>query len=283
MLFWLGCAPDTADSDDTDVEVAAPQPAELAPLSSGECPDLSDSGSSTLMSNGIERTVQIFFPAQVKPGLPVLYVWHPLGANATQMARWLDLEAFASENDVIVVVPESDDNNLFDWGFRTDGLDDLTLFDDVRTCLSQELEVDLSRVYATGFSAGALWTTFLAVHRGNALAAVMVMSGGTDPVVSYLPTNGEHYPTLLMWGGDDDTWGNSYFHVDFADTTDAYRGELLADGHFVTMCNHGLGHDIPAYGRAAAANWLLSHRYGEASPWVSRDPTEISPDCFVAE
>lgn len=281
MVALFACSPNDSD---TDVALdTRRQPAALAVLSSGSCPDLSDSGASTFTSNGVEREVRVYFPDDMRDGLPVLFYFHPLGSNAAQVASWLNIADFANENDLIVVVPESLDQNLMEWEFLTaDAPDDLALFDDMRTCLSNEHHIDLRRVYASGMSAGGLWTTYLSTHRGDTLASVLVMSGGTEPVQDYF-TPAYKFPALLMWGGENDTWGNQAIEVNFQDTMMDYSAKLRADGHFVVHCDHGMGHTIPPEGRDLTADWLLPHVYGEPSPWEGQDIATLLDYCVVPE
>ena len=156
---------------------------------------------------------------------------------------------------------------------------DLALFDDMRTCLSQSLEVDLFRVSTTGFSAGALWTTFLTLRRADVLATAMLFSGGTEPAVTY-QTPARPLPMFLAWGGPDDTYNGM---LSFAETTANLSSELQEDGHFLVHCDHGYGHTVP-YGLIGdVPTWLLAHRFGEPSPFESGDLSELASYCVLPE
>lgn len=283
IVALLACG--NGGDSDTDVP-AVPQPRALAELSSGACPDLSMAGVQHFTSNGKDREVRVYFPDATTENLPVVFAWHWLGGNAQQMTQALHLDSYASTHDVIIVVPQALSTNPFEWNFvagESEAADDLALFDDMRTCLSRDRNVDLRRIYSTGMSAGGLWTTFLSIHRGDALASVMVMSGGTDPIVQYAPPAGEKFPALLMWGGDSDVLTGGGFDLDFQAMTLAFSSELRADDHFVVHCNHGMGHTIPPDGMDVAEAWLFPHVYGEPSPWIGKDPTELAPYCSLPE
>jgi poly(3-hydroxybutyrate) depolymerase len=283
VLALVGCTPDDSDVQDYDSPTAAdegPQPADLAALSSGQCPDLSASGASTFTSAGVSRTVNVYLPEDVQPGLPVIFMWHPLGITGSQIAIYLDAAGMARNEHVIVVAPESDPSHPFEWNFFGTGEGDIQLYDDLRTCLSNSLDVDLYRVYSTGMSAGGLWTTWLALHRSDTLATVLVMSGGTDGIIDYV-TPATKFPALLMWGGATDTFGEGADLTDFNAAMIAFSRELRDDDHFVVECNHGLGHNIPPEGRSTTIAWLLPHRFGESSPFEDGDLTGLADYCTI--
>ena len=251
--------------------------AALEALTDGECPKLK-SGTRTFSSNGKQRTVVLEVPKDVGPGAPVVFVWHGLGDSAESMHSWMDLEAFSKDNDAIVVVPDSQDRNFQTWNIFTGG-DDLAVYDDLRTCLAQELDVDLGRVSTTGFSFGALWTSYLTVHRSDTFAASMPMSGGVGPLLVQYSTPAYALPVLLMWGGASDTFGAGITAVDFEDATLEFSDELQDDGHLVVHCNHNGGHTVPFDLDTFAADWLLSHTYGQPSPFEGDDLSGFPSYC----
>ncbi len=275
---------DTGSTNDTtppSTGETGPQPAGLRALSDGECPDLSVSGEPvTFSSNGLQRQVTILIPDDRPAGMPVVFVWHPLGGSAAWMISVFDLEEISDATGAVIVVPDSDPDNLFEWDFWN-GLDnDLTLYDDLRTCLAEQLEVDLARFTSTGFSAGGLWTSYLGSHRGDTLAAILAFSGGADPIWHY-ETPAYPYPALLAWGGENDTWGYGGFEYSFEETTLNYAEDLLADGHFVVLCDHGMGHTVPAEGIDMVPDWLLAHRFGEPSPFEDGDLSALPDWCYL--
>lgn len=267
LLGLVGCTGKSGDSnpagssDDTAADLG-PQPAPLTTLSDSECPDFSEPGSSKFSSNGQERQVITYWPESRAQDLPVVFVWHPLGGTARNMVTWLDLENYADDVGAIVVVPNSLDSNPFEWDFWNGGTDDLTMYDDLRTCVSQEFGANLRKVSSTGMSAGALWTTWLSIERGDTLSTILPFSGGTEPVVEYA-TPASQFPALINYGGETDQFDGGGATVDFTQTTVNFSNELYADGHEVVLCNHNLGHTIPPEGREMMDAWLTTQTYGE--------------------
>lgn len=270
LLMLVACLPadppDPVPADEDEVEDPLKGTAPLAEVTGGECPDLSDSGNVSLTSNGVERTVKLFLPESGAEGAPVLFEWYPLGSSAGQIASYLDLRQYADETGSVVVVPTSESSNAFEWGFWNGGENDLALYDDLRTCLSTELKVDLGRISANGMSAGGLWTSYLGDHRGDTLATILAFSGGTDDsTFPYVAAAGA-FPALLVHGGESDIYADT---VNFRDATLDLAEHLDADGHLVIVCDHGGGHVIPAEGIDMMLSWLPAHTFGEASPFAT--------------
>lgn len=278
----LACTSDIekkpADPDGTtptDETTPLPQPAPLAEVTGGDCPDLTQAGEFEITSNGVDRSGLIYFPEEPEGPMPVIFAWHPLGASASLMKRYLDLEDLAEDLGAVTIVPEGDPGNLLEWGFLGGGDNDLALYDDMRTCVAEQHEVDLSRVSSTGFSAGALWTTFLSMQRADTLSTILLFSGGTEPVMGY-DTPSMDFPALLLHGGESDTWGGAGVVIDFEASTLAFAEDLYTDGHYVAIGNHDRGHTIPNDGVDIAAAWLTAHQYGAPSPFAEGDITEVA-------
>ena len=260
----------TATGETTEVDSAEPEgpaPAALAPVAGGNCPDLSQAGTITWQSAGVQRSVITVYPTEMTDKMPVVFVWHPLGGNATMMVTYLQLQRFADQHQAIMVVPDLR-AGAQTWGFYGDPKYDLALYDDMRTCLSQQKDIDLYRISTTGMSAGGLWSTYLVMHRADSLASAFIMRGGTDPLTLPYKTPTQQIPVLVTWGGSNDTWGQGAYLIEFEKTTENFRENLVNDGHFVVGCNHNGGHTIPSEAGVMSELWLLNHTYGKPSPFL---------------
>ncbi|MCK6506035.1 hypothetical protein L6R53_22080 [Myxococcota bacterium] len=295
LLLPLACG-DKDDGDDSGGGASTgdggtgSHTAELAPLSSGECPDMTASGTSTFLSSDEERTVTVLLPEDASGPMPVVFFFHGLMDPASTpqpgeyMATALGLQDLADEHGAVVILPESGvvemlGLSFFLWDMLGDGAKDLALFDDLRTCAAQELEVDLDRVVAMGFSGGALWTTEVLSQRGDTLAAAVEMSGGADveiplaedPIAEY-DTPAWALPVLLQSGGESDVWPNASFAVvDFSAATDTLQDELVEDGSLVVRCEHSRGHTVTNDGYELAVAWAVEHAFQQPSPWLDGD------------
>ncbi len=268
---------DSGADSATDSVDTGPQPAALATLSDGECPDFSAMGSSKFTSDGQERKVMMYWPAARPANMPVVFVWHYLGGTARDMVNIFDLQGYAEAAGAVVIVPEALSTNQFEWDFWNSGTADVTMYDDLRTCVSQEFGVNLKKVSSTGMSAGALWTSWLAINRGDTLSTILTFSGGTEPVITYA-SPASNFPALLDYGGDSDQFSGGGVVVNFEQTTINFANELYADGHTVMLCDHNLGHTIPPEGRAQMDAWLTAQTYGEPN---TVDVSALSSYCLA--
>lgn len=312
LLLLLACssgdpADDTGAADDTggtdDTGDAGPQPAPLAELSSGACPDLSASGTSTFLSSGEERQVTVVIPAEPGEDMSVNFFFHGLTDPSYtdnpggDTVAGLDLQAVADDTNSVWIAPDAPVQDLYgmftvylwDLGLATDH--DLVLFDDLRTCVAQTFSVDLKRVNALGFSGGALFTTVVAANRSDTLASAVEMSGGSDLEIPGQKDLWSKYqplvnplPVLLSTGGDDDVWPSAQFVVvDFEAASDTLQGELLADGGFVVRCHDDRGHAMTNPEWKWARQWAEEHVFGEPSPFLDGDLSGNEDWCAVAQ
>ena len=263
--------------------------ADLAPLSSGECPDLSASGTSTFLSSDEERKVTVLLPASGTTNAPVVFFFHGLTSpDATPeptvyTADALGLQDVADALGAIIVLPESPLQDLFGvefflWNVVSGHEEtDLALYDDLRTCVADALGADMERVSAIGFSGGALFTTVVATQRADTLSTFVELSGGADidvflfdePVSAYT-TPAWSVPSLLVSGGSSDVWPDaSFVVVDFDEATDTLAADLEADGHYAVRCQHNAGHTITTPAYTFTVDWVSSHTYGEPSPYAT--------------
>ena len=291
-----------ADSGDTGSEDTRPAPSPPVELSSGECPDLSASSTSSFLSSDTERTVTVVIPAEPTADMPVVFFFHGLLDTSVEPTSYhaeaLQLQQEADAEGAIFVLPQSRTMTEFGqtfymWQVMDEDELDLVLYDDLRACLHQEFEVDLHRVSAMGFSGGALFTTVMARERGDTLSTMVEMSGGSDvefslasedPIAVY-GTPASDLPALLFSGGDEDGWPTGFILVNFQEATDNLEAHLVADGLYTWRCRHNYGHTITWTEFELAKSWALAHSYGVASPYMGGAIDEQSEWCteFVPE
>lgn len=289
-----GSAPDAEVSIDAEVVVdaeiivdAAPDqmvdaaqfpteavPAAELPLYSGDACPMFESGRNAMMAGTKMRDFNLFLPPE-PTGKPLLLIWHPLGSNAGQIGRFFDAQGIAAEQDWIVAVPESLRTQT-EWGYFGSAVDDLALFDDLLACLGEQFEFDPQRVYTTGFSAGALWSSYLIMHRAQHLNAALVLSGGVTQFTPYRAPD-HAMPVLLTWGGPTDQYGGV---INFQDTTYELRDRLRAGGHPVVTCEHSGGHVPPPGVSGWGIDFLAGHVERIAAP-AFEDDAPYPDTCVV--
>ena len=308
-LMFLGCGSssdddsgakdggDTAAGDTGEAVGTGSGVAPLAELSSGECPDFTASGTSDFLSSGRSRTVTTVVPTAVEDGMPVIFLFHGLldasmSSPSASMAGWWNLQSYADDLGAVFILPESDlmtvaTFSFYMWAVNEFDGEDVVLYDDLRTCASNALSVDLDRIHAMGFSGGGLFTTVVARDRGDTLASIVELSGGSDVTI---PTFSELFaeyatptakmPALLMAGGSADVWpGGGMTIVDFSAATDSLQEQLVEDGHYVVRCEHSEGHDAPYSALTDSWQWISSHQFGQPSPFESDGIGSLTTGC----
>lgn len=259
-------------------------PPDLYAYSGGVCPDISG-GTLTLNAGGVSRQIKVFLPATPPAAgtASVMFAWHGLGDSAANFGNVINGAQLASTFNTIVVVPSVFDDGstggLFPpmWSFPKaviggDPEIDLGLFDDVLACLDEQYDIDNNRVYTLGFSMGALWSTYLTMHRGEYMAAAVVWSGGVhDDLLFGYETPGRQLPVAIAHGGATDTYNLGIAVLEFQNMVTDFANGLVADEHFVVMCDHGSGHTITSDVASASLQFLFAHTWD-----MSGSPIEAS-------
>lgn len=280
-------AADASPAEVADTGPAVPQPP-VAPLFAGTCPDL-QTGSVEFSVGGHTRRAEVYLPAEPK-GAGVLFLWHGLGDSAKNFASGMSAKTMASQLGLIVVVPNSCCaypvqkaccNQLTAWNFVSEFDRDLSLFDGTLSCLDQQHAIDRTRVYSSGFSAGALWTTFLLMNRSEYLAAAGPMSGGINNFNLWTAPK-RAVPVIDTSGGTTDVFADGL--IDFQTSTADLNAELTKAGHFVVHCQHQLGHTVPAKMALFVMEFLAAHRWGDsASPMAAGLPSTAPTGCKIVK
>lgn len=141
--------------------------------------------------------------------LPVVFDFHGPMEGAEVHARMSEYSALAEEEEFVVVFPHGTGDSAH-WDVSpAEGNPDLAYFDALVQHLASELCLDTTRIYATGLSNGARFTSTLVCERSDVLAAAPV-AGILDhpgcspsrpvPIVAF---HGTDDPILLFNGGVD--------------------------------------------------------------------------------
>ena len=307
-MMLIGCGEKEGDSgaatDDTAETDGWPYAvAELAELSSGECPDMSATGTtSTFLSSDKDRTVTILYPEAPGAETKVIFFFHGLmdsshGSPSSAFASSFGLQDTADELDAIIILPESNVWELFGFSFYLwdveDGTfdNDVVLYDDLRTCVYDQFAPNMDKVFSLGFSGGGLFTTIITSQRGDTLAAAVEMSGGADldtgfldGIVAPYATPAASVPVYLTSGGENDVWPSTQLViVNFEEGTETLAGNLAADGHFVVRCRHDSGHTVTNADYNAAWEWVEAHEYGQPSPYETDGIGDMAERCEIVQ
>ncbi len=278
--------------------------AALAPLSDDECPDLTKSGTSTFRSSGEDRQVTVVLPTSPKPGMSVNVYFHgtafptDTSTPAADIAARYGVQVRADATNTVWLMPDARVQTLLDtvvaylWDVMAQDEADVVLFDDLRTCAAENLDVDLTRLSAVGFSAGALWTTVLIGQRADTLAGDVELSGGSDAVVPGLDHPFAPYttpvtslPVLMTTGAEgQDVWPTpELVMVDFNAATGTLQGKLLADGHFTVRCRDDEGHVEDDRDWEFATAWTAAQQFGQPSPYETEGLGSEADWCLASD
>ena len=248
LLALSACQPSTVD-----VDVASTDTGDVVAPPNDPCADPSTclyEGDNAFTSNGQSRDVQVRLPAD-PVGAPVVFVWHFLGGSPNEMLDWMGTDRLTAHG-YIVIAPASRQLPNTEWLLLGSPEDnpDVALFDELLSRVTAQYGVDRGHVYATGFSAGGLFTTYLTMNRAEVLAATAPFSGGA-PESSYTAPSTE-LPVMITWGGPGDSYGG----FSFADASQAFAEALFADGHEVIECEHSSGHWLPSNAQAHVVSFF---------------------------
>jgi poly(3-hydroxybutyrate) depolymerase len=159
-------------------------------------------GTHTIMSSGMPREYTIDVPSSYDPEHPyrLVFAWHWINASDEAVVDgqvsnggpvWayygLKNQADKRGEPAIFIAPQSRDGR---WDEQ-----DHVLFDDLSALAKSELCIDTARVFATGFSFGAMITYSLSTNHQQQLRAVSALAPANFNI--YLPTN-THQPIAYM-------------------------------------------------------------------------------------
>jgi poly(3-hydroxybutyrate) depolymerase len=211
------------------------------------------------------------------PTAPMVFYWHGTGSNSGEfatMARAVN-DGVVAEGGVLVSFQGTTGGDLLS-GTNIFGAGDFNLTDQLVACAVRDHNIDPRRIFATGCSAGGLFSAAMAARRSNYMAAAAPNSGGWVAPVTWQNNN---TPALMTIHGAP---GVDVVVVDFSNTSKTADDAFKARGGFVINCNHGGGHC--GGGSLAPAIWQFfkAHPYGvEPKPWTGGLPAGFPSTCKI--
>jgi len=243
------------------------------PTVSGDCPNFGG-GSITYMGLG-----GITVEAGAKPAgatAPMVFYWHGTGSFAGEYVGMAGAVAqgVAAEGGILVSFQDTTGGDLLS-GTAIFGAGDFDIADQMVACAVRDNNIDPRRIFATGCSAGGLFSTAMAASRSQYMAAAAPNSGGFTVPVQFA---NEHTPALMTIHGAP---GADVVVIDFSQSSATADMAFKARGGFVINCNHGGGHC--GGGGLAPDIWefFKAHPYGvEPEPWTSL-PAGFNSVCMI--
>ncbi len=164
----------------------------------------------TIISGGIPRTYRLYVPAiyNASNPAPLIINMHGYTSNATQQQSYTNFKPIADTAGFIMVYPQGtvDNNGYTFWnaGIGNGGVDDIGFLSHLIDSLKSKYNINLNRVYSTGFSMGGFMSHILAIALSDRIAAIASVSG-TFFTNQYPYTATQAVPVMQIHGTADGT------------------------------------------------------------------------------
>ena len=243
------------------------------PALTADCPDFNGGSISFMGLSGI--TVE----AGAKPAgptAPMVFYWHGTGSFAGEYVGMAGavLQGVKAEGGVLITFQGTTGGDGLS-GTAIFGAGDFDLADQLLACAVMNHNVDPRRIFATGCSAGGLFSTAMAVTRSSYMAAAAPNSGGLTFPTAF---ENDYTPALMTIHGAP---GADVVIIDFSNSSKTADTAFKNRGGFVINCNHGGGHC--GGGGLAPDIWefFKAHPYGaDPEPWTAL-PAGFNSDCVI--
>lgn len=264
---------DTAGAGGSVVTPGSVEP--IIPALTAQCPEFRDSTINFMGLGGIQ-VVAGAKPAG--PTAPMVFYWHGTGSTAGEFAFMAGAvrQGVVSEGGVLISFQGTTGGDLRS-GTSIFGQGDYALADQLAACAVQNHNVDPRRIFATGCSAGGLFSTAMAAERANYMAAAAPNSGGFTIPQQF--QRADWTPALMTIHGAP---GSDVVVIDFSQSSATADQAFKAHGGFVVNCNHGGGHCGGGGLAPDIWNFFKAHPYGTSpSPWAGGLPAGTNSACKI--
>jgi poly(3-hydroxybutyrate) depolymerase len=244
----------------------------VIPAVSGDCPDFRG-GTITFMGLG---GINVVAGAKASsPTAPFVFYWHGTGSFAGEYASMAAaVSGGVSQEGGVLVSFNGSTGGDFLSGTSIFGKGDFDVGDQLLACAVKNHNVDPKRVFATGCSAGGLFSGAQGAMRSNYMAAVAPNSGGLTVPTAF---QNAWTPALMTIHGSA---GVDVVIIDFSESSMTADNAYKQHGGFVMNCDHGGGHC--GGGGLAGDIWefFKAHPYGTSpSPWKDALPSGFNKAC----
>jgi polyhydroxybutyrate depolymerase len=147
-------------------------------------PRVWNSGTHRLTFDGRERTFVLDVPQELRPGAPLVMVFHGFTGSAKDMRELTGFAKVSEKHGFVAVYPEgtrdSKGRSFFNVGYefhRDQTVDDVQFARQLAARLTRNLGLDSRAVFATGFSNGGDLSFFLGAQREPFVAAIAPVAG----------------------------------------------------------------------------------------------------------
>lgn len=262
-------------------------------------------------SAGQKRSFDLLLPApRFKGPRPLVFAFHGTGLSGAGAISDYHLDEWVDAG-FVVIAPDSNGNGTL-WpiwdSFATPGEAprtnaDLTLFDELLSCVAAHHPLDAKRLYVLGQSAGGAMTNFILGRRSSLLAGGIPASGMFDLTQPTPPVPIDPITVIVTWGGTNDAYSGSAGDARLANMHYAEQSALASKywesqpgSHQIACRGDELGHvwlsPINAWmrdvllahpkGAAVTAGWTLPPLPAQPKATCSEDAATYKPLVDVA-
>jgi hypothetical protein len=246
----------------------------VIPEVTGECPTW-QSGVISFMGLG-NITLEVGAMPST-PSAPMVFYWHGTGSTSGEYAFMAAAVAqgVMQEGGILVSFQDTTGGDGLS-GTAIFGMSDFELTDQLLACAVRDRNVDPRRVYATGCSAGGLFSVAMGAARSGYMAAVASNSGG----FTFPPAwQNDHTPALMTVHG---AAGVDVVGVDFSQTSATADMAYKARGAIAIDCDTGGMHC--GGGGEAGDIWQFfkDHPFGVTpEPYATGLPASFNSICKI--
>ena len=246
------------------------------PSVEGTCPKLTTGTISVTRGSRTLSGIQVVAGTKPSsPTAPLVFYWHGTGGMSSEFGLHAKAvqDGVVQEGGILVSFQGTTGGDLLS-GTLIFGAGDLEIADQIVACAVAEYNIDPRRIFATGCSAGGLFSGAMGVLRSKYMAAIAPNSGGLLAPGTW---QNAYAPALMTIHGAP---GADVVIVDFSDTSKTADDTYETQGSFVINCNHGGGHC--GGGSLAPSIWTFfkAHPYGAGKPW-SALPSGFASSCMI--
>jgi len=251
-------------------------------------------GMNSLVVGSLTRAFYTELPSNMSGPVGIVFSWHGFNDAGSDgdAAGWRNADEVDANadpaNPVIVVTPFDVDFEIpvgLDWQFDqpTSATNvDLAFFEAMVGCFNAQYDIDPTRIYSYGFSAGSVMSSLIHSAYPKLVSAIVCVSGmwfndqAQVDLIQLLPVAGtwplldarDGGTVLLTHGGPGDVTVLNIANLE--NMAQAAFPYLKANGRLVVDCPHGGGHTLhPELSTEHVMRFFAEHRGGEPSPYAS--------------
>ncbi len=164
----------------------------------------------SVLVDGGNRFFELYTPssASADASMPLVIAFHGAGDSGPGFQEFARLDREADNRNFLVAYPSASGPNWAEGCNCTrpdiDGVDDVGFVDELIERVDQDFNVDTSKIYAIGYSQGALFTHRLACERSDVFAGSAMVAGMMSiPVATICDPTGRQ-DIMMMHGENDD-------------------------------------------------------------------------------